>query len=143
MAGGQAIDLANTGNEIDLAELEYMHILKTGALIRVAVELGALAGRALPEADFNRLAHYAKCIGLAFQVVDDVLDEAAPTATLGKTAGKDREQGKTTYVTLMGIAGARRLAGELLDEALTALTPFGERGQRLAQLAEFVVTRGH
>jgi farnesyl diphosphate synthase len=143
MAGGQAIDLANTGRAVALAELECMHTLKTGALIRAAVDLGAAAGAPLTAAAEEGLARYARCIGLAFQVVDDVLDEAMPTAMLGKTAGKDREQGKTTYVTLMGLAGAKQLADALLEEALAAIASLGESALRLRQLASFVVHRQH
>jgi farnesyl diphosphate synthase len=143
MAGGQAIDLANTGRAISLAELEHMHSLKTGALIAASVELGALAGRPFTAEAMTRLITYANAIGLAFQVVDDVLDESAATETLGKTAGKDKEQGKTTYVTLMGLAGARRFADELLQKAHAALLPFGDSAVRLHQLASFVVERSH
>ncbi len=121
MCGGQAIDLSNTGKMIDQTELEYMHILKTGALIRASVLMGAMAGEPLSDAARGHLDHYAKCIGLAFQVVDDVLDEAAPTETLGKTAGKDKEAGKTTYVTLMGLARAREFAQALIDDAIQSI----------------------
>ena len=112
MAGGQSIDLEATGKTLDLSELEFMHIRKTGALIRAAVLLGvACGGEAEPER--HKLDKYAKAIGLAFQVVDDVLDYDASTATLGKTAGKDSKQGKPTYVSAMGAARARSLAEEL------------------------------
>lgn len=143
MAGGQAIDLANTGREISLAELEYMHILKTGALIRASVLMGAMAGRPLTEQEQAHLDRYAKCVGLAFQVVDDVLDEAADTATLGKTAGKDKAAGKTTYVSLMGLNRAREFAGQLLADAVGAVASFGAKGTRLKELAEFVVKRSN
>lgn len=107
MAGGQAIDLDAVGKPLELPELEFMHILKTGALIRAAVKLGALCGRPLTDVEMNRLDHYAKCVGLAFQVVDDVLDAESSTATLGKTAGKDAASNKPTYVSLLGLARAR------------------------------------
>jgi farnesyl diphosphate synthase len=140
MAGGQAIDLASVGKPLDLAELEFMHIHKTGALIRAAVLLGAHCGRLGAEAN-AALDHYAKCIGLAFQVVDDVLDADASTATLGKTAGKDAAQNKPTYVSLLGVARARELAEELRAEAHAALAGLGAPARRLRQLADFVVER--
>jgi farnesyl diphosphate synthase len=141
MAGGQAVDLESTGRKLELPELEFMHIRKTGALIRAAVVLGAGCGGPLPEAERAKLDRYAKCVGLAFQVVDDVLDAEASTATLGKTAGKDSKQGKPTYVSAMGAARARALAEELRRDAHAALEPFGARAARLAQLADFIVLR--
>jgi farnesyl diphosphate synthase len=141
MAGGQAIDLAAVGKSLSVPELEFMHIHKTGALIRAAAVLGARCGSGLSESEFVRVDNFAKAVGLAFQVVDDVLDAEAPTATLGKTAGKDAEQGKPTYVSAMGISQAKTLAGELREEALKAIAPFGARGARLAQLADFIVLR--
>ena len=140
MAGGQAIDLASVGKPLDLTELEFMHIHKTGALIRAAVLLGANCGR-LPDATRTALDHYAKCIGLAFQVVDDVLDAETPTATLGKTAGKDAANNKPTYVSLLGAARARELAQELRADAHAALAGLGAPAARLRQLADFVVER--
>jgi farnesyl diphosphate synthase len=141
MAGGQAVDLDAVGKPLSLPELEYMHILKTGALIRASVLLGAHCGRALAEPDLERLDRYAKCVGLAFQVVDDVLDEESDSSTLGKTAGKDREDGKPTYTSLMGLAGAKGFARELLAEARDALAVFDERAERLRQLADYIVHR--
>jgi farnesyl diphosphate synthase len=141
MAGGQAVDLEATGRQLELPELEFMHIRKTGALIRAAVVLGAACGAPLAEAARERLDRYAKCIGLAFQVVDDVLDAAASTATLGKTAGKDSRQGKPTYVQAIGVARARALAEELREQAHAALEGFGGRARRLAQLADYIVRR--
>jgi farnesyl diphosphate synthase len=140
MAGGQAIDLAAVGQSLTLPELEMMHIHKTGALIRASVRLGALAGE-IEADDLGRLDHYARSIGLAFQVVDDVLDADASTATLGKTAGKDAAQGKPTYVSLLGLAQAKSLAEELRADAHNALAALGTRGARLAQLADFIVRR--
>lgn len=141
MCGGQAVDLASTGRTLDLAELEFMHIHKTGALIRAAVLLGALAdGPLAPEARAG-LERYAKCVGLAFQVMDDVLDAEADTATLGKTAGKDAAQGKATYLSLMDIRDARAYAGGLTDDALRAIAPFGEKAARLTDIARFIVER--
>lgn len=140
MAGGQAIDLASVGKPLDLAELEFMHIHKTGALIRASVLLGAHCG-ATDDATLTALDHYAKCIGLAFQVVDDVLDAEASTATLGKTAGKDAANNKPTYVSLLGVARARELAQELRADAHAALDGLDTSAGRLRQLADFVVER--
>jgi farnesyl diphosphate synthase len=141
MAGGQQIDLESTGKQLALAELEFMHIHKTGALIRAAVLLGASCGKALGEAERSKLDRYAKALGLAFQVVDDLLDAEASTATLGKTAGKDSRQGKSTYVSLLGAQRTRELAQELREEALAALEGLGTRAARLSALADFVVLR--
>ena len=141
MAGGQAIDLDAVGKSISLPELEYMHILKTGALIRASVMLGAYCGAALPQEDIDPLDRYAKCVGLAFQVVDDILDEEGDAVTLGKTAGKDKAENKPTYTSLMGLAPAKRFAEELLGDAEEALAPLGERAQRLRELAAFIVRR--
>ena len=140
MAGGQAIDLASVGQRLSLPELENMHIHKTGALIRAAILLGAQCG-SVEQAQLERLDHYGKCIGLAFQVVDDVLDSEADTATLGKTAGKDADHDKPTYVTLLGVAAAKQMAAELHREAVQALAPFGEGARRLRELADFIVLR--
>jgi farnesyl diphosphate synthase len=140
MAGGQAIDLASVGKPLDLTELEFMHIHKTGALIRASVLLGAQCGT-VSESAIAALDHYAKCIGLAFQVVDDVLDAEAPTATLGKTAGKDAAHNKPTYVSLLGAPRARELARTLHADARAALATLGAPAERLRQLADFVVER--
>ena len=137
MAGGQAIDLEATGKQLSQAELEHMHVRKTGALISAAVKLGALCGGPCPPA----LEQYAHRVGLAFQVVDDVLDAEASTATLGKTAGKDSRQGKPTYVSAMGSARARAFAEELRQGAHEALAGFGAGALRLRQLADFIVLR--
>jgi len=141
MAGGQAIDLDAVGQAITLPELENMHIHKTGALIRASVLLGARCGRPLDIAELGGLDRYAKCVGLAFQVVDDILDEAADSATLGKTAGKDREAGKPTYTSLLGLPEARQFADRLLADAHEALAGFDARADRLRQLADFIVRR--
>ena len=140
MAGGQQIDLESTGSALTLPELEFMHIHKTGALIRAAVALGAACGR-IDSSERTSLDRYGKAIGLAFQVVDDVLDAEANTSTLGKTAGKDSRQGKPTYVTTLGLARARALAEELRAEAAAALAGLGSRARHLAQLADFIVLR--
>ncbi len=157
MAGGQAIDLANVGlaQSITLPELEFMHMQKTGALIRAAVMLGARCGAGRgkaggtiggKEVEPDTLAHldsYAKCVGLAFQVVDDVLDCESNTEKLGKTVGKDQDANKPTYVSLMGLNPAKQFANELLNDALGALNSFDQRADRLRQLAEFIVRREH
>ena len=140
MAGGQQIDLEATGKTLDLPELEFMHIRKTGALIRAAVLLGMACGEEA-EPEKQKLDRYAKAIGLAFQVVDDVLDYEASTATLGKTAGKDSKQGKPTYVSAVGVARARGFAEELRAEAHAALSGIGAPARRLGELADFIVLR--
>ena len=141
MAGGQAIDLDSVGKTLTVPELEFMHIHKTGALIRAAALLGARCGNGLSEAELAQVDEFAKCIGLAFQVVDDVLDAESSTATLGKTAGKDAKDNKPTYVSAMGMARARELAQELRQDALDALAGFGARALRLRELADFIVLR--
>ncbi|MCB4361238.1 polyprenyl synthetase family protein [Quatrionicoccus australiensis] len=141
MAGGQAIDLASVGKALDQPELELMHALKTGALIRAAVLLGALAGQPLSAEERSNLDRFAKRAGLLFQVVDDILDCTASTATLGKTAGKDEAADKPTYVSLLGLDGARQYADELRADALAALAIFGDRASRLTELADFICHR--
>ena len=140
MAGGQAIDLESVGKQLLQPELEFMHIHKTGALIRAAVLLGAQCGK-VSQDQLALLDHFGKCVGLAFQVVDDVLDASEDTATLGKTAGKDADYGKPTYVTLLGIHAAREMAKNLHQEALEALAKFGAEAGRLRELADFIVLR--
>jgi farnesyl diphosphate synthase len=141
MAGGQAIDLAAVGTTLPLPELEWMHRLKTGALIRAAVRLGATACTPVPAERARALDVYAAAAGLAFQVVDDVLDACGSAASLGKTAGKDAAQGKPTFVAILGVAGARERAAELNVEAHAALAPLGAAGRRLAELADWIVLR--
>ncbi len=142
MAGGQAIDLAAVGNALSVHELETMHRMKTGALIRAAVRLGASAGTSGRDLD-EALDRYASAAGLAFQVVDDVLDVEGSSASLGKTAGKDARQGKPTFVSLLGIDSARARASALRDEAHAALEPFGATATRLCELADWIVDRTH
>lgn len=141
MCGGQAIDLASVGLKLSLSELEQMHRLKTGALLRASVLLGALAGKALSEREVAALDAYAGAIGLAFQVVDDVLDATADSATLGKTAGKDAADNKPTYVSILGLAESKALADKLRDDAHKALMPFGEKALRLREIADLIVQR--
>ncbi|KMY85281.1 Octaprenyl diphosphate synthase / Dimethylallyltransferase / (2E,6E)-farnesyl diphosphate synthase / Geranylgeranyl pyrophosphate synthetase [Candidatus Paraburkholderia calva] len=141
MAGGQAIDLESVGRKLTRPELEMMHRKKTGALLRASVRMGALAGTA-PGADaLAALDQYAAAVGLAFQVVDDILDVTADSATLGKTAGKDAQHDKPTYVSIIGLDASRELAAQLGRDAHAAIQPFGARGQPLAELANLVVNR--
>ncbi len=141
MCGGQAIDLDSVGLALTLEQLERMHQLKTGALLRASVILGALAGRDLAPHELDALAAYSKAIGLAFQVVDDVLDATADSATLGKTAGKDAADNKPTYVSILGLEPSRELAEQLRRDAHEALAPFGEQALRLRELADLIVQR--
>lgn len=141
MAGGQAIDLASVGLPLNQPELELMHALKTGALIRASILLGALCGQALSTEEREGLDKFAKRVGLLFQVVDDILDCTASTATLGKTAGKDQANDKPTYVSLMGLEGAKQYAQDLRAQATAALSPLAQRAQRLQQLADFICHR--
>nr|MDQ6917005.1 polyprenyl synthetase family protein [Pseudomonadota bacterium] len=141
MAGGQALDLSHVGAALSMSELERMHALKTGALIRAAVRLGAACGDALDQTQGDALDRYAAAIGLSFQVVDDVLDVEGTNESLGKTAGKDAMQGKPTYVSLLGLDAARNRVAELREEAHTALLGFGTRARRLNELADWIALR--
>jgi farnesyl diphosphate synthase len=141
MCGGQAIDLDSVGISLTLEQLERMHQLKTGALLRASVVLGALAGKDLSDEELSALNVYARAIGLAFQVVDDVLDATADSATLGKTAGKDAADNKPTYVSILGLEPSRALAEKLRLDAHAALAPFGEKALRLRELADLIVQR--
>ncbi|QYD72316.1 polyprenyl synthetase family protein [Paraburkholderia edwinii] len=141
MAGGQAIDLASVGHKLTREQLETMHRMKTGALLRGAVRMGALAGETPDANTLRALDAYAAAVGLAFQVVDDILDATSDSATLGKTAGKDAKDGKPTYVSIIGLDASRALAAQLRSDAHAALAPFGTRAQRLAELADLVVNR--
>ena len=141
MAGGQAIDLAAVGEAIDADALEDMHRRKTGAMLAASVRLGAWCGEPLDAAGAAALDDYCAAVGLAFQVVDDILDVEADSATLGKTAGKDAAHDKPTYVSRLGLERARALAAELRGRARAALAGFGARGERLASLADLIVLR--
>jgi farnesyl diphosphate synthase len=141
MCGGQAIDLASVGLPLSLAELEQMHRLKTGALLRASVMLGALAGKSLTPDESVALDAYAAAVGLAFQVADDVLDATADSATLGKTAGKDAADNKPTYVSILGLEQSRALMEKLRNDAHTALIQFGEKAACLRELADLIVQR--
>jgi farnesyl diphosphate synthase len=141
MAGGQAIDLESTGLTLTQAELEIMHLHKTGALIHAASMMGAYSNDQENEEKINAVDHFSKSIGLAFQVVDDILDAEADTQTLGKTAGKDAQANKSTYVTLLGLNKAKTLANELHQNAMSALSPFGQEADLLRHLAHFITQR--
>ncbi|MDT6960217.1 polyprenyl synthetase family protein [Cupriavidus sp. SZY C1] len=142
MCGGQAIDLQNVGQSMTRDALEGMHRMKTGALLRASVRMGALCG-SIDAAGLAALDRYAAAVGLAFQVVDDILDVTADTATLGKTAGKDAANDKPTYVSLLGLDAARELAAQLRTDAHEALAGFGARAGRLAELADLIVLRSN
>jgi len=141
MAGGQAIDLQSVGQELNLAELEILHIHKTGALIRAAVRLATMLNPQLEQDKTLALDRYAKCVGLAFQIRDDILDVEGETETLGKTRGKDVAQDKPTYPSLLGLSGAREKAEELLQEALACLTVFEQGADPLRWIAEYIIGR--
>ena len=140
MAGGQAIDLASVGKQLTQNELELMHRLKTGALLRTAVQIGAIAIN-LNEHEKKSLDKFASALGLAFQVVDDVLDASSDSQTLGKTAGKDAAANKPTFVSLMGLDGARGFARQLHQEALDSLGIWGDNADLLRAIASKVVNR--
>ena len=141
MAGGQAIDLAATGKQLNIAELEDMHIHKTGALIRASVVLGALCGSGPVQADIEKLDHYAKCIGLAFQIRDDILDVEGEAATLGKNTGMDQRLDKSTYPSLIGLEAARQRATELHSEALESLAGFDTSANPLRWISSYIIER--
>jgi geranylgeranyl pyrophosphate synthase len=143
MAGGQAIDLESVGKKLDLNALQSMHKLKTGALIRASVVLGAMASKDCDEATLLHLERYADCIGLAFQVQDDVLDVIADTETLGKTQGADIALNKPTYPALLGLEKAQQKAVALIEKALGQLAELPVNTEALAALAQFVVKRSH
>lgn len=141
MCGGQAIDLASVGLSLSLAQLEQMHKLKTGALLRASVLLGAWGGKTLAQNEIQALEAYGTAIGLAFQVVDDILDATADSATLGKTAGKDAADNKPTYVSILGLSESQALAEKLRNDAHEALAIFGDKARRLRELADLIVQR--
>ncbi|MGR8942410.1 MAG: (2E,6E)-farnesyl diphosphate synthase [Gammaproteobacteria bacterium] len=143
MVGGQAIDLASVGTKLNLPELENMHIHKTGALIRASVNLATLARPDVDASVAAKLDQYAKCIGLSFQVKDDILDEESDTATLGKTQGKDKDNDKPTYPALLGLAGAKQKAQELHEKALDCLSIFGSEADLLRDLSLYIIERDH
>lgn len=141
MVGGQAIDLGAVGRQLQQPDLEDMHQRKTGALIRASVQLGALASERADNAQMAALERYADCIGLAFQVQDDILDVEGNTQTLGKQHGADAVRGKPTFPSLLGLQGAHELARSLCDQAITALDDFADGADRLRQLARYIIER--
>jgi farnesyl diphosphate synthase len=141
MAGGQAIDLASGGKTLTLAQLEDMHLRKTGALIRAAVLFGALAREDAAAEKLAALENYSHAIGLAFQITDDILDVEGKAETLGKNPGMDRARGKSTYPQVLGLAEAKARAQVLHAQALESLAPLGDNGGVLAELAGFIIKR--
>jgi farnesyl diphosphate synthase/geranylgeranyl diphosphate synthase type II len=140
MVGGQGMDLASVGRSLTLPALRRMHALKTGALIRAAVRMGALLGGAQPE-QLDRLDTYATAVGLAFQVQDDILDGTGTAESLGKQPGADAARDKPTFLSHLGREGAEAEARALCEQALASLLPFGEHGSTLAAIARFIVSR--
>jgi len=140
MVGGQFLDIQATGQELTLEELQTLHALKTGALIRASVALGGIAANATEE-QLSALDEYASHIGLAFQVVDDIIDVEGTTESLGKTQGKDEANDKATYVKLLGLEGAKLEANRLLEAALSSLNGFDDRADHLRSLARYIVER--
>jgi geranylgeranyl diphosphate synthase, type II len=143
MAGGQAIDLAAVGKTLTEAELENMHIHKTGALIRASVKLAGLCATPTDMEKLEALDLYAKCIGLAFQIQDDILDEIGHTQTLGKPHGADRQKNKPTYPLVLGLSQSRQLTQDLCDDALSHLQRFNANADALRQIAQYIVERTH
>jgi len=141
MVGGQAIDLANEGQSVGIAEVENMHIHKTGALICACITLVASLKYTQQEKPYQQLKHYAECIGLAFQVQDDILDETSSTEALGKTQGKDKQAGKSTYPSLIGLKGSKQLANDLYNDAIASLSSFNDDADYLREIALFTVSR--
>ncbi len=141
MAGGQAIDLASVGKTLTAAELEAMHLRKTGALISAAVQLGVLANPATPDATREHLADYGRCLGLAFQITDDILDIEADTATLGKPQGSDAARAKPTYPAILGLDAAKSAARRLHRQALASLSGLGDNARVLADIADYIIER--
>jgi geranylgeranyl pyrophosphate synthase len=141
MAGGQAIDLGAVGRVLDIAQLEDMHVHKTGALIRASVLMGALSADAVDETRLEQLDRFAKCVGLAFQIRDDILDVEGDTETLGKTQGADQALNKPTYPALIGLDASREEARHLVDQALAAVEGFGAEADLLRWIARYIVER--
>jgi farnesyl diphosphate synthase len=141
MAGGQAVDLAAVGRKLTLAQLENMHLHKTGALIRASVQLGFMAAGGLDRDAESALDHYARCIGLAFQVHDDILDVEGATEVIGKPQGSDVDRDKPTYPNILGMAQAKATAQRLCDDAVASLASFGPGADTLRLLASYIVKR--
>ena len=143
MVAGQALDLAAVGGHPDAEAMAHMHAHKTGALIVAAIRLGGLVAVEEDDPRLAALIRYARAIGLAFQIHDDILDVTGDTATLGKISGADAARAKPTYPSLLGLAGAQRKANTLIDEAIAALAPLGEQAAPLADLAHYMIERDH
>ena len=141
MTAGQAIDLAAVGNKLTVEQLEAMHSLKTGALIRASVVLGGLCNPETSDAELEMLDSYAQCIGLCFQIQDDILDVVGDTETLGKPQGSDEEQEKATYPAILGLDAARQLAREQHDQAISYIAHLGEKANTLRQIADYIIER--
>ena len=141
MAGGQAIDLAAVGKKLDITELENMHTHKTGALIKASVQIGALSTKNTNETLFTAISDYAKYIGIAFQVKDDILDIESDTSTLGKPQGSDVSMNKPTYPDLLGLDGAKEMASKLHHKAIKCLDVFDEKAKMLRQIADYIINR--
>jgi farnesyl diphosphate synthase len=143
MAGGQAIDMAAVGQSLSITRLENMHIHKTGALIRASVLLGAWTAAKVSHAQLNRLDHYGKCIGLAFQIKDDILDVESSTEALGKRQGADDMRYKPTYPALLGLDAAKQMAQEWVADALASLADFDDKAESLRALARYIIQRDY
>jgi farnesyl diphosphate synthase len=141
MAGGQSIDLDSVGKQLTITELENMHIHKTGALIKACTELGALSFKNVHPEQLETISRYGKCIGLAFQIQDDILDVEGDTEIIGKPQGSDQERNKPTYPNLLGLKEAKEAARELHSEALSCLAGFDEKADVLRRLADFIIER--
>lgn len=141
MAGGQAIDLNSVGKQLDIAQLEIMHIHKTGALIRASVLLSAYSLPNLAAERLERLDHYSKCVGLAFQIRDDILDVEGDTEIIGKHQGADSAKNKPTYPLLLGLEGARERAIHLHEEAVESLAAFDSKADPLREISRYIVER--
>jgi geranylgeranyl pyrophosphate synthase len=143
MVTGQAIDLAATGNLLELEQLKQMHALKTGALIEASILMGALATHQADPEQLAALKEFAQAIGLAFQIQDDILDVESSTEQLGKQQGSDRSNGKSTYTSILGVEAARSQAADLYQHSMACLEPFGERAGSLRSIASFIVNRAY
>lgn len=141
MAGGQAVDLASVGKQLNLGQLEHMHRLKTGALIRASILLGGMCKQDISQDEMAILSNYALCIGLSFQIQDDILDVVSDTETLGKPQGSDEEQKKPTFPAIIGLEKSRQLAIDQHQLALKHLEPLDERADSLRQLSAYIVER--
>jgi geranylgeranyl diphosphate synthase type II len=140
MIGGQVVDIESEGKKVGRETVEYIHHKKTAALIRACVRIGAMLADA-PPAAIERLSSYGSNVGLAFQVVDDILDEESTTEQLGKDAGSDRERGKSTFPSVCGMEESKRYAKDLIENAKKDLALFGDKGEILRELAEYIRVR--